>query len=132
MLDGVEGSGRSSSCNRWPVLVFDDSPQVLRALDRTLGRRGFTLTCFSSARAGCAAIRAASEPPEAAIIDLCLREGSGWDVAAALRERFPDSIPILFITGYPTFDSEVSAQLARFDARLLAKPVQSSQLDLFL
>ena len=65
------------------VLVVDDEPQILRALETTLRGAGYAVETAASAEEALA--RAAARPPDAVILDLVLPDGSGVDVCRELR-----------------------------------------------
>jgi two-component system KDP operon response regulator KdpE len=65
------------------VLVVDDEPQILRALQTTLRGAGYEVDTAATATEALA--RAAAHPPEAVILDLMLPDGSGVEVCRELR-----------------------------------------------
>ena len=65
------------------VLVCDDELQIVRALRVVLREAGFTVEATATAQEALDA--AAVRPPDAAVIDLMLPDGSGYDVCRALR-----------------------------------------------
>jgi two-component system KDP operon response regulator KdpE len=77
------------------VLVVDDEPQILRALQTNLRGAGYDVGTATSAQE---AVRAAARrPPDAVILDLVLPDGSGIDVARELRTW--SAAPILVLGG---------------------------------
>jgi DNA-binding NtrC family response regulator len=70
--------------------------------------------------------KAGATTPRAAIIDLRLPDGSGFEVAAHLTGRDPH-LPVLFVTAYRT---ELLQQAAEklVDASTMEKPVDMEQL----
>jgi two-component system KDP operon response regulator KdpE len=76
------------------VLVVDDEPQFLRALQTDLRGAGYEVT--TAVTAGEALSSAALQPPEAIILDLLLPDGRGTDVCAELR-RWTDA-PIILVS----------------------------------
>jgi two-component system KDP operon response regulator KdpE len=77
------------------VLVVDDEPQILRALQTTLRAAGYEVDTAGTAQQALAA--AASRPPEAVILDLVLPDGSGADVSRELRRWSPAPIIVLSV-----------------------------------
>jgi two-component system KDP operon response regulator KdpE len=65
------------------ILVVDDEPQILRALQTTLRGAGYTVDTAASANDALTA--AAANPPEAVILDLVLPDGNGTEVTRELR-----------------------------------------------
>jgi two-component system KDP operon response regulator KdpE len=79
------------------VLVVDDEPQILRALQTTLRGAGYTVDTAATAEAALTA--AAVRPPEAVILDLVLPDGSGIDVCRELRTWTRVPIHVLSAVG---------------------------------
>ena len=76
------------------VLVVDDEPQILRALETTLRGAGYAVDTAASAEEALA--RAAARPPDAVVLDLVLPDGSGVSVCRELRSW--TSAPILVLS----------------------------------
>ena len=76
------------------VLVVDDEPQILRALQTTLGGAGYEVDTAATAEQALTA--AAVRPPAAVILDLVLPDRSGTEVTRELR-RWSD-VPILVLS----------------------------------
>jgi two-component system KDP operon response regulator KdpE len=93
------------------ILVCDDEPQILRALRVLLRDGGYDVDPTASARE--ALDRAALRPPDAAIIDLVLPDGSGVDVCIELRSW--SQIPILVLSAVGEEDVKVRALEAGAD-----------------
>jgi EAL domain-containing protein (putative c-di-GMP-specific phosphodiesterase class I) len=108
----------SSNRQQMLVLVVDDDASVLRALGRTLRRRGYDVATASSV----AAAREQLDGLDVDIVlsDIGLGDGSGHDVASAARLRHPD-LPVLFFSGTPAL---VSGELGR----CLTKPLDEADL----
>ncbi len=79
------------------ILVVDDEPQILRALQTTLRGAGYTVD--SAATAGEALTAAAAHPPEAVILDLVLPDGNGTDVCRELRTWSDAPVIVLSAVG---------------------------------
>jgi two-component system KDP operon response regulator KdpE len=90
------------------VLVVDDEPQILRALELKLRNAGYAVDTAATARDALA--QAAMRPPEAVILDLLLPDGSGTDVARELRRW--SSAPILVLSAV----GEEKEKIAALDA----------------
>ena len=76
------------------VLVVDDEPQILRALQMTLRAAGYDVA--TAATAADALTSAALRPPDAVILDLVLPDGTGIDVCRELREW--TRVPVLVLS----------------------------------
>jgi CheY-like chemotaxis protein len=97
------------------LLLVDDSPVARRAVARRLRSEGFDVREEPSAAAA-GAVDVAQIA--GAVIDIELPDGSGIDLAAALRTRAP-ALPIAFFTA--TASAAVIAQ-ARPHGEVFAKP----------
>ena len=79
------------------ILVVDDEPQILRALETTLRVEGYDVETAATAEDALA--KAAMRPPDAVILDLVLPDGSGTDVCRELRAWTRVPIVILSAVG---------------------------------
>jgi two-component system, OmpR family, KDP operon response regulator KdpE len=79
------------------VLVVDDEPQILRALQTNLRGAGYDVVTATSAQEAVSA--AAMRPPDAVILDLVLPDESGIDVARELRTWSAAPILVLSVVG---------------------------------
>ena len=79
------------------VLVVDDEPQILRALQTSLRGAGYDVA--TAATAAEALSTAAMRPPDAFILDLVLPDGSGIDVCRELRSWSSAPILVLSVVG---------------------------------
>ena len=80
------------------VLHVDDDPAVRRAVARTLGAAGFTVTAEATGPEGLAAAGRAT--PDLIILDVDLPGLSGFDVCVRLRaDRSTRRVPILHLSG---------------------------------
>jgi two-component system KDP operon response regulator KdpE len=87
------------------VLVVDDEPQILRALQTNLRGAGYEVDTAASVEQALAAV--AIRPPEAVILDLILPDGSGSDVTRELRRW--SSMPILVLSAVGDEREKVAA-----------------------
>ena len=76
------------------VLVVDDEPQILRALQTNLRGAGYDV--MTATTGADALTQAAVRPPDAVILDLILPDRSGTDVCRELRTW--TSVPILVLS----------------------------------
>jgi DNA-binding NtrC family response regulator len=98
------------------VLVVDDDPVVLRILSGVLTRAGYNvISAASMAEALCASLGA----PEVCVLDLCLPDGSGLDLAVTLDSRYP-GVPQILMSGSAELVRD-RPELNRF-VRVLTKP----------
>jgi two-component system KDP operon response regulator KdpE len=93
------------------VLVVDDERQILRALKVILREAGYDV--IEAVTMQEALDRAAVRPPDAAIVDLMLPDGSGVELARRLREW--TSMPIVVLSAVGEEDAKVEALEAGAD-----------------
>ena len=102
------------------ILIVDDEPVILDVFRRFLEAEGRTLLLACSARE---AVARAREPGDidVALVDKNLGDGSGLDVARALRREKPD-VEVILVTGYASLDTAIQAvQIGAFD--YVTKPI---------
>ena len=93
------------------ILVVDDEPQIIRALKVILRDAGFDSLPAESVEE--ALDIASVRPPDAAIVDLVLPDGSGVDVCRRLREW--SEMPIIVLSAVGDEDAKVEALAAGAD-----------------
>ena len=107
------------------VLVVDDEPDLCEIVKRVLSRAGAEVHT-ASGLAG--AERVCVEHPSSidlAITDLKLNDGSGVQVAEAVRASSPDAL-VMYMSGLPYFDAAV-IELGP-EASVIAKPFRATEL----
>jgi two-component system KDP operon response regulator KdpE len=105
------------------VLVVDDEPQILRALQLKLKAAGYAVE--TAATASEATMKASLRPPEAIILDVLLPDGRGTDVCRELRGW--TSAPILVLSAV----GEEAEKIAALDAGAddyVTKPFSGDEL----
>jgi two-component system KDP operon response regulator KdpE len=105
------------------VLVVDDERQILRALKVILREAGYDVVEAVSIEE--ALDRAAVRPPDAAIVDLMLPDGSGVELCRRLREW--STMPILVLSAIGEEDAKVEALEAGADD-YVTKPFGTREL----
>ncbi|HEX6699729.1 MAG TPA: response regulator [Gaiellaceae bacterium] len=90
------------------ILVVDDEPQILRALETNLRGAGYEV--FTAATAEDAMSTAASRRPEAIILDLLLPDGRGTDVCREVRAW--SDVPVIVLSAV----GEEAEKVAALDA----------------
>ena len=105
------------------ILVCDDEPQIVRALKVILREAGFDSLVAETAQE--ALDCAATTPPDAAILDLVLPDGSGVDVCRELRGW--SEMPILVLSAVGEEDEKVRALEAGADD-YITKPFGAREL----
>ena len=81
------------------VLVVEDDPMVQRLLDGFLGELGIVAETASSVGEEAEIARLKGDLIDAAVIDLDLPDGSGFQLARKLRLDRP-KLPVIIATGY--------------------------------
>ena len=105
------------------VLVVDDEPQILRALEMKLRNAGYAVDTAATAKDAVA--QASMRPPEAVILDLLLPDGSGTDVARELRKW--STAPILVLSAVGEEKEKIAALDAGADD-YVTKPFSGDEL----
>lgn len=106
------------------VLVVDDDPGVLRALERALRLEGFVVR---TATGGDEALRAvADRPPRAIVLDMTMPGTDGLAVIRRLRAD-GDTTPICVLSAREALDDRVEGLRAGADDYLV-KPAQTPEL----
>jgi two-component system KDP operon response regulator KdpE len=79
------------------ILVVDDEPQILRALETNLRGAGYEVDTATTAEE--ARTAAALRRPDAVILDLVLPDGTGADVCRELRRWSAVPVIVLSVVG---------------------------------
>ena len=87
------------------ILVVDDEPQILRALERALTSRGYDVQTASDGRAAVTAVRAAE--PDLVVLDINLPHMDGLTAAREIRRT--SRVPILVLSVRETEEDKVRA-----------------------
>jgi two-component system KDP operon response regulator KdpE len=109
--------------SRARILVVDDEPQILRALQMKLRAAGYTVDTATTARD--ALMKAGMRPPEAVVLDLLLPDGSGTDVCRELRSW--STAPILVLSAVGEEKEKIEALDAGADD-YVTKPFSGDEL----
>jgi len=105
------------------VLVVDDEPQILRAVEMKLRNAGYGVDTAATAEDALA--QAAMRPPEAVILDLLLPDGTGTEVCRELRRW--SSAPILVLSAVGDEKEKIAALDAGADD-YVTKPFSGDEL----
>ncbi|HJR64034.1 MAG TPA: response regulator [Gemmatimonadaceae bacterium] len=106
------------------VLIVEDSALVVGALRLLLEESGFRVTAAPGVQAALRAVRA--DPPDAMLLDLSLKDGSGLDVLGALTAAEAPGVTIA-VTGHD--DAATRERCLRAGCReVLVKPIDASSL----
>jgi len=105
------------------ILVVDDDPQILRAVERALGARGYQVTTATDGRGAVAGVR--DDEPDLVVLDLNLPHMDGLTACREIRRS--SRVPILVLSVRDAEDDKVGAlELGADD--YLTKPFGTSEL----
>ena len=82
------------------ILIVEDDPAVRELVAAVLHDAGFETEAVETGDAALESV--GMEKPTLVLLDVCLPDMSGYSVCRALRERRPDSLPIIFLSGERT------------------------------
>ncbi|OFW08564.1 MAG: hypothetical protein A3G20_04225 [Acidobacteria bacterium RIFCSPLOWO2_12_FULL_59_11] len=107
------------------VLVVDDEADMLRACQKILEQKAYTVLTASDGPQALELLR--QEPVDVAVVDLCLPSMDGLEVMREALRLNPETA-VLIITGYATVDTAVRAvRDGAFD--YIPKPFSMEQLE---
>jgi two-component system KDP operon response regulator KdpE len=105
------------------ILVVDDEPQILRAVEMKLQAAGYVVDTAATARE--ALMKASMRPPEAIILDVLLPDGRGTDVCREVRSW--SAAPILVLSAVGEEKEKIDALDAGADD-YVTKPFSGDEL----
>jgi DNA-binding response OmpR family regulator len=108
------------------VLVVDDDERFRAFVATTLRTAGFESIEAATGPEGLAC--ADSEPVDVVLLDVLLPGISGYEVCRRLRDRFGESLPILFVSGVRTDAIDRVAGLLLGSDDYLVKPFAPDEL----
>lgn len=106
------------------VLLVEDDPVYRNVLAETVGAAGFTVVPATGVRDALLLCR--GQPPDLALVDLRLPDGSGVDVVRFLAETVPACRSIV-LSGHATVPTAVEAMRAGA-VDVLTKPVEGTEI----
>jgi cobalt-zinc-cadmium efflux system membrane fusion protein len=106
------------------ILVVDDDEVLAQVVGRVLSQQGFAIRHAATVRRALEMARL--RPPGLALLDLCLPDGNGVELARSLRQRHA-GLPLLLMTAYPLREKEKPV-LAELGAEVLTKPFSPETL----
>jgi two-component system response regulator RegA len=106
------------------LIVEDDAPFRTR-LAEAMGKRGFCVDAQEGIVSGIKAARAT--PPDYAVLDMRLEDGTGTEIVDDLRKLNPD-MRIIMLTGYGNIASAVTAIKAGA-VDFLSKPADADDIE---
>jgi DNA-binding response OmpR family regulator len=106
------------------ILVVEDDPDYADVIAHTLSRDGHEVVTVDQVRR--ANRFAEQKPPDLAVLDVMLPDGSGLDLCASLRQMDP-SLPVLFLSSLDRTGDVIAGLNAGGDDYLI-KPFAPSEL----
>jgi DNA-binding response OmpR family regulator len=108
------------------VLVVDDEPAILHAIERALRRQGIDVVVAAEARAALQALEAA--PLDAVLLDVRLPGPSGGAIGGEIARRWPRLADrLIFMSGDPSAAIDQLPAACR-GAPILPKPFELQRL----
>lgn len=117
------GSLAGGSETRAQVLVVDDEPLVLEVLARWLNQAGYAVTTAPGFFEAMAVLHVSS--PQALVIDVCLRDFNGLQLALHARAQNPEAC-IVMISGWD--DPVLRREAEACHATYMCKPFSAAAL----
>jgi len=114
----------STALQTTPILIVDDDEVLGQVLSRVLTREDRTI--IRAASAAQAMELAKQQHPRLALLDLCLPDGDGIELARQLQAACPD-LALILMTAYPLRLRE-QPELAEHFTRVLTKPLNLQEL----
>lgn len=102
------------------VLLVEDEPGIRKPLEQFLRMRDYAVVCADSTQDALHLLRL--HRPDAAIVDLCLKEGSGRDVIV----KIPPRVPVIIFSGMRADGHELERLRPR--TRIVEKPYSLTML----
>jgi len=123
-VDGNQGAGDHENDDQLSLLIVEDNQRFADTLSAEFRDRGYRVVWYDNLTA----LREATDLDfHYAVVDLRLRQDSGLDAIAILKERAPETI-IVVLTGYGSIATAVKATKLGATA-YLTKPVDADQLE---
>jgi len=107
------------------LLIVDDEPHILKALNRVLHSDRYTLHTVGSAEEALALME--REPPSVLLTDQRMPGKSGTALLAEVAQRYPDVVGLL-MSGYADFDSLTEAVNDGQIYKFVLKPWDNAEL----
>ncbi|MEY8878853.1 MAG: nitrogen regulation protein NR(I) [Leptothrix sp. (in: b-proteobacteria)] len=89
-----------------PIWIVDDDQSIRFVLEKALAREELPVRSFTNPRDVLAALE--DDSPQVLVSDIRMPGGSGIDLLAKVKARFP-GLPVIIMTAYSDLDSAVSA-----------------------
>ncbi|MEO8279659.1 MAG: nitrogen regulation protein NR(I) [Ideonella sp.] len=89
-----------------PIWIVDDDQSIRFVLEKALAREELAVRSFSNPRDVLLALE--DDQPQVLVSDIRMPGGSGVDLLAKVKQRFP-GLPVIIMTAFSDLDSAVSA-----------------------
>ena len=106
------------------ILIIDDESALLNLLSEILGQQGYTTFCAEDAKQGLDILE--NESIDLMISDIIMPKMDGYELAALVREKYPD-IKIQLVSGFSN-TSNVGRVDADLSKKILKKPYNAKTL----
>src|SRR5205809_1632987 len=106
------------------ILLVDDDEVLSQVLRRVLTRQGYNVVNANNVAQ--AEQLAKEHRPQLGLLDLCLPDGDGVDLARRLSAK-TDKLPLILLTAYPLRLRDEPELASKFN-RVLTKPVNLQEL----
>jgi two-component system, cell cycle sensor histidine kinase and response regulator CckA len=117
---------QSSAGRRAVLLLVEDEDQIRTLIRSVLAGENVTIMEASNGAEGLRIAQKSPVPVDILLTDMLLPELSGYDLAVALREMYPN-MKIIMVTGYVEGDI-VQRGIEELHAAFLDKPFKASEL----
>ena len=108
------------------ILLVDDEPSILRLGSRLLERYGYTVHTAANGIEALSFIRQHPDTIDLIVSDMTMPKMTGLDLARELA-AFPETIPLIIMTGYSRMLSSTTAESLDVSA-VIPKPLSSENL----
>jgi len=109
------------------VLIVDDDPGMLRALEKVLSREGLQVSRATWVRDGIEELKNHATPFDLVITDLRMPMASGLMIMHAVRNAYP-TVPVIIITAYGNPEMTPEWWADQGAAAYLEKPIEAPRL----
>jgi len=79
------------------ILLVEDEPSLLEALEYTLRRHGYDVIAVGDGHEACGWL--AKELPDLAIVDMMIPGASGFTVTGLIKDRSDERVPVIMMSG---------------------------------
>jgi DNA-binding NarL/FixJ family response regulator len=125
-MAGQDANGAAADSGEAPVLVVDPDGEQSRHVASMLRRAGFRAKVVESGEQALAEAR--RERPQLVVLEVRLKDISGYEVCRALKDEFGEAVGIIFVSHDRTEASDSVAGLLIGADDYLGKPLAADEL----